>query len=126
MKLDREFYLRDDVTKIARDLLGKNLMVRTNGSVLGGMIVESEAYCGAVDRASHAFKNKMTERTKVMFEEGGKAYVYLCYGIHHLFNIVTNIAGHPDAVLIRAIQPISGINNARQSAKISKDPITLT
>ena len=75
------------------------------------MIVETEAYSGAVDKASHAYKNKMTKRTRVMFKEGGIAYVYLCYGIHHLFNVVTNLEGHPDAVLIRAIQPLDWILN---------------
>jgi len=126
VKLEREFYLRDDVTTIAKDLLGKNLMVRSGGNVSGGVIVESEAYSGAIDKASHAFRNKRTERTKVMFQTGGRAYVYLCYGIHHLFNVVTNVKGYADAVLIRALQPLNGIDSALQKGKTSKDSITLT
>jgi DNA-3-methyladenine glycosylase len=126
LKINREFYLDDDVTRIARHLLGKNLMVRSNGSVSGGIIVESEAYSGAVDKASHAFKNKLTGRTKTMFEMGGKAYVYLCYGIHHLFNIVTNREGYADAVLIRAIQPVTGINSILKRRNASTESITLT
>lgn len=101
-------------------------MVRSNGSVSGGVIVESEAYSGAVDKASHAFRNKLTNRTKTMFETGGIAYVYLCYGIHHLFNIVTNREGYADAVLIRAIQPVSGIKSILKRRNASKDSITLT
>lgn len=106
VKLKSDFYLEEDVTKIARLLLGKNLMVKSGDHISGGTIVETEAYSGAVDRASHAYKNKLTERTKTMFEKGGRAYVYLCYGIHHLFNVVTNREGFPDAVLIRALQPL--------------------
>jgi DNA-3-methyladenine glycosylase len=106
VKLQSDFYLDEDVTKIARLLLGKNLMVRCGNQVSGGTIVETEAYSGAVDKASHAYKNKLTERTRIMFETGGRAYVYLCYGIHHLFNVVTNKEGFPDAVLIRALQPL--------------------
>lgn len=126
MKLDKEFYINDDVTRIARQLLGKSLMVRSNGIVSGGLIVESEAYSGAIDKASHAFRNKRTDRTKTMFETGGIAYVYLCYGIHHLFNIVTNMEGHADAVLIRAIQPVSGMKSILKRRNASKDSITLT
>ena len=126
MKLDREFYLGDDVTQIARDLLGKNLIVRSAGDISGGMIVETEAYCGAVDRASHAFKNKMTGRTKVMFEKGGMAYVYLCYGIHHLFNIVTNAEGSPDAVLVRAVQPLNALSSVMLSGKALRESTTST
>ena len=105
MKLPKHFYLRPDVAEIARDLVGKSLFTNTNGRITGGMIVEAEAYCGATDRACHAYKNKCTDRTKVMFDAGGIAYVYLCYGIHCLFNIVTNSEGYADAILIRAVEP---------------------
>jgi DNA-3-methyladenine glycosylase len=108
-KLPLSFYLRNDVVKIAAELLGKILVTNWNGELTSGRIVETEAYNGQVDKASHAFKGN-TPRTAVMFEEGGRAYVYLCYGIHQMFNIVTNEKGTPHAVLIRAIEPASGID----------------
>ena len=107
--LDRSFYDRTDVTKIARDLLGKIIVTNFDGQFTAGRIVETEAYNGAVDKASHAYGNRRTARTEVMFGEPGTAYVYLCYGIHHLFNVVTNKAGTPHAVLVRALEPIHGI-----------------
>lgn len=109
-KLDAGFYERADVVKIARELIGKVLVTQLNGAMTYGRIVETEAYAGAIDRASHAYSNRRTNRTKVMFQAGGTAYVYLCYGIHHLFNVVTNKKEVPHAVLIRAIDPIHGIN----------------
>ena len=108
-KLPQSFYLRNDVVKIARELLGKVLVTNWNNEFTSGRIVETEAYAGDKDRASHAFKGKTT-RTSVMFEEGGTAYVYLCYGIHEMFNIVTNKTGVPHAILIRAVEPIEGID----------------
>ena len=108
MKLAGDFYLRDDVVAISRDLLGKMLCTRIGGSLTGAMITETEAYAGVCDQASHAYSGRRTNRTKPMFEEGGIAYIYLCYGIHHLFNVVTNKAGTPHAVLIRAGEPWSG------------------
>lgn len=109
IKLRKSFYERDNVVEIARDLLGKYLFTHFNGELTGGKIVETEAYNGLNDRACHAYK-KRTPRTEVMYGEGGRAYVYLCYGIHHLFNIVTNKKGFADAVLIRGIQPVKGID----------------
>lgn len=106
MKLDESFYLRPDVVKIAKDLLGKVLFTRVGGAVTSGIIVETEAY-SQQERGCHAYRG-MTERNKIMFGEGGFSYVYLCYGIHHLFNIVTNVSGMADAVLIRALEPHSG------------------
>lgn len=107
-KLGIEFYTRKDVIKIAKDLLGKILVTNLNDECTSGRIVETEAYAGEIDRASHAFRGR-TPRTEVMFGEGGRAYVYLCYGIHQMFNIVTNVEGTPHAILIRAVEPISGI-----------------
>jgi DNA-3-methyladenine glycosylase len=110
-KLTAPFFLRPDVVKISRDLLGKCLFTRIGGdAVTGGIIVETEAYAAPHDRASHAYGNKRTRRTEVMFQRGPVAYVYLCYGLHWLFNIITNIEGIPHAVLIRAIQPVKGID----------------
>lgn len=110
MKLSRDFYTRPDVAQISQELLGKYLFTNINGQLTAGMIVETEAYTGNDDCACHANNNRRTPRTEVMFGEGGKAYVYLCYGIHHLFNIVTNVEGTADAVLIRAIEPVRGID----------------
>lgn len=110
-KLDTAFYLHDDVTEIARDLVGTLLCTRIgNDPVTSGVIVETEAYSGRNDRACHANNGKRTGRTEVMYHRGGVAYVYLCYGIHHLFNVVTNRKGMADAVLIRAIEPLAGIS----------------
>jgi DNA-3-methyladenine glycosylase len=108
-KLPLSFYLRNDVTKIARELLGKILVTNWNNEYTSGRIVETEAYAGETDKASHASKGR-TARTEVMFNEGGRAYVYLCYGVHQMFNIVTNKEGTPDAVLIRAVEPIEGVD----------------
>jgi DNA-3-methyladenine glycosylase len=109
MKLNREFYIREDVVQIAQELLGKVLFTRINRKITAGIITETEAYKGIVDRASHSFGNRRTKRTEVMYSIGGTAYIYLCYGIHHLFNVVTNKKDIPDAVLIRAIKPYTGI-----------------
>jgi DNA-3-methyladenine glycosylase len=106
-KLKKEFYLREDVVPIARDLLGKVLITNMDGKISGGMIVETEAYSWR-ERGCHAFNNRRTARTETMFAEGGCAYVYLCYGVHHLFNVVTNQRGIAEAVLIRALQPERG------------------
>lgn len=110
MKLPESFYTHSNVVQISRDLLGKYLFTSIDGIKTGGFIVETEAYNGIVDRASHAFGNKNTPRTSVMFGHGGVAYVYLCYGIHEMFNIVTSTKGEPHAVLIRAVEPTEGID----------------
>lgn len=106
--LPTTFYTRADVVTISRELLGKALCTRINGGLVKATITETEAYAGVDDRASHAFGGKRTVRTKPMFAEGGIAYVYLCYGIHHLFNVVTNVEGAPHAVLVRAAIPVEG------------------
>ncbi|MFN2437845.1 MAG: DNA-3-methyladenine glycosylase, partial [Chitinophagaceae bacterium] len=108
-KIPPSFYLRNDVVQIAKDLIGKVLVTNWNGELTSGRIVETEAYEGEIDRASHASKGR-TKRTEVIFGEGGKAYVYLCYGLHQMFNIVTGKSSTPHAILIRAIEPIEGID----------------
>jgi DNA-3-methyladenine glycosylase len=108
-KLDNSFYARPNVVRIARELLGKVLVTRFDGERTSGRIVEVEAYNGVIDRASHAWSGRRTRRTEVMYGEGGTAYVYLIYGIHHLFNIVTNKKDTPHAVLVRALEPLEGI-----------------
>ena len=121
MKLPVEFYTRNNVKQIARELLGKVLFTKMNGALTAGIITETEAYAGITDRASHAFGGRRTARTEVMYAEGGVAYVYLCYGIHHLFNIVTNRENIPHAVLIRAVKPYAGSETIekRRNKKIS-------
>ncbi len=113
MKLSREFYIRDNVTEVARDLLGKVLYTKINGLVTVGKIVETEAYKGDTDRACHAYPNRITKRNSIMFGEGGHSYVYMIYGIHYLFNIVTNRKGKADAVLVRALEPLQGLELMR-------------
>ncbi len=109
MKLDDSFYVREDVVQISRELLGKVLVTRLGNKITSGIITETEAYNGAVDKASHAYNNRRTPRTEIMYGRGGTAYVYLCYGIHSLFNVVTNEKNIPHAVLIRALQPEKGL-----------------
>ena len=108
-KLPADFYQREDILVISRELLGKVLCTNFHGKLTSGIIVETEAYAGVTDKASHAYGGRRTKRTETMYAKGGSAYVYLCYGIHHLFNIVTNKENIPHAVLIRAIQPRDGI-----------------
>jgi len=120
--LDQQFYTRSDVVTIARELLGKELVTLIDGKITSGIITETEAYAGVNDRASHAWGGRFTKRTSVMFQEGGVAYVYLCYGIHALFNVVTSTADKPHAVLIRSIQPLSGLETMlRRSGKTKAD-----
>ncbi len=103
------FYQDEDTVKIAKQLLGNYLFTNIDGNKTGGIIVETECYLGINDKASHAYNNRKTDRTKMMYEIGGTAYVYLCYGMHSLLNVVTNKKDIPHAVLIRAIEPTHGI-----------------
>src|SRR6201996_9741450 len=107
--LPPSFYDRPGVVAVARELLGKVLVTVIDGQRTSGRIVEVEAYNGVVDRAIHAWSGRRTRRTEVMFGSGGTAYVYLIYGIHHLFNVVTNRSDVPHAVLVRALEPLEGI-----------------
>ncbi len=120
-KLPQEFYTRDDVTTIARDLLGKVLYTKIEGDgVTAGMIVEVEAYSGRDDKACHASNGTRTNRTEIMYAPGGVAYVYLIYGMYHLFNVVTNVEGRADAILVRALEPIQGIKMMLKRRKLLK------
>ena len=109
-KLATPFYQRKDVLLIARELLGKILITRFGGDETAGRIVEVEAYNGVVDKASHAYGGRRTSRNEVMYGKGGVSYVYLCYGIHHLFNVVTHTKETPHAILLRALEPVKGMN----------------
>ena len=110
MQLQKEFYTRKDVVQVARDLIGKVLCTSIDGNYSSGMITETEAYAGIGDRASHAWNARRTARTEIMYRIGGTAYVYLCYGIHSLFNVVTSGVDDPQAVLIRSIHPLEGLD----------------
>ncbi|MFD1256705.1 DNA-3-methyladenine glycosylase [Mucilaginibacter terrae] len=126
MKLPESFYLNSNVVEIARNLIGKYLFTCLNGVVTGGYIVETEAYNGVVDKASHAYGNRLTSRTQTMFAHGGVAYVYLCYGIHEMLNVVTSVQGEPHAVLIRAVNPTVGLDEMlyRRNMAVVKPNIT--
>lgn len=121
--LQPEFYKRADVVQISRDLLGCVLCTHIDGELASGIIIETEAYCGRNDKACHANNDMRTNRTEVMYGPAGHSYIYLCYGIHHLFNVVTNREGLADAVLIRAIKPIDGIEiiKERRGVRLFKD-----
>jgi DNA-3-methyladenine glycosylase len=127
MKLPESYYLNSNVTEVSRDLLGKYLFTRLDGVVTGGYIVETEAYNGVIDKASHAYGNRLTPRTQTMYMQGGVAYVYLCYGIHEMLNVVTSVEGQPHAILIRAINPTIGLDimQYRRNMAVIKPTITM-
>jgi DNA-3-methyladenine glycosylase len=114
-KLPREFYTRSNVLEVARDLLGKKLVVpNRNGARVAGLIVETEAYRGPEDRASHAYSGRRTNRTETMYGRGGTAYVYFVYGMYNQFNVVTNVEDVPQAILVRAVEPSEGLDIMRR------------
>ena len=119
-KISFSYYQNNDVVFLAKDLLGKLLFSNIDGMISAGMITETEAYNGRTDKACHAYPNKRTKRTSIMYQHGGMAYVYLCYGIHNLFNIVTNKKGVADAVLIRSLEPVNGIDEMLKRRKLDK------
>jgi DNA-3-methyladenine glycosylase len=125
-KLGVDFYRQAEVTLVARLLLGKVLVSRIGGVTTAGRIVETEAYNGVVDKASHAYGGRRTARTEIMYNPGGVAYVYLCYGIHHLFNVVTNQKEIPHAVLIRAVEPLQGLDTMVKRRQKQRADETLT
>ncbi len=121
-KLAREFYTRTDTLQIARDLLGKTLVVPTErGERVSGIIVETEAYCGVEDKAAHSYGNRRTKRTETMFAEGGTVYIFFIYGMYFQFNVVAGEIGVPHAILIRAVEPIEGIDLMRERRGAMKD-----
>jgi len=131
-KLTVDFYQRENVLDISRELLGKMLVTcmpdpNTKADIVtSGIITETEAYCAPEDKASHAYNNRRTKRTETMFAAGGVSYVYLCYGIHSLFNVVTGPQNMPHAILIRAIKPILGIEHMLTRRKQSLIKPTLS
>lgn len=132
-RLPVSFYSDDDVVKISRELLGKKLVSNFDGKRTSGIIVETEAYAGPIDKASHAYNWRRTKRTEVMYHAGGLAYVYLCYGMYHLFNVVVSKKDLPHAILIRAVEPEEGIEwmrerypHAKPGNKLTNGPGKLT
>lgn len=114
-KLSRRFYLRDDTVAVAKDLLGKLLVVpAADGARVSGMIVETEAYLGVADKAAHSYGGRRTKRNEITYAEGGHVYVFLVYGMYYQLNLVTGPADHPHVVLIRAVEPIEGIESMRK------------
>ena len=115
-------FFRQDTVELARKLLGTLLVHSTAEGIAAGMIVETEAYVGAIDKACHAWQNR-SERTEIMYHDGGYAYVYLIYGMHHCFNVVTGPPGEGNAVLIRALEPVIGIDlmQRRRNTKLLRN-----
>ncbi|WP_408956175.1 DNA-3-methyladenine glycosylase [Natroniella sp. ANB-PHB2] len=122
MKLGVDFYSQDAVT-LAQKLLGKLLVRKIDGEEIVTKIVETEAYVGPEDKACHAYNNKRTDRTKIMFAQGGYSYVYLIYGLHHCFNVVSGKKGKPEAVLIRAVEPVKGLRVIKKNRQIKSKRI---
>ncbi len=127
-KIPLSYFQQDDVVALSKSLIGKYLLtcMEPDNVITGGMIIETEAYHGAEDKASHAYRGRRTKRTETMFAAGGTAYVYLCYGLHHLFNIVTNKKDIPHGILIRAIKPEIGIDVMLRRRNKQKMTPTLT
>ena len=125
-KLPASYYASHDVNFLAKDLLGKYLCSFIDGIFTSGKIVETEAYRGPDDRAAHSYNNRRTSRTEVMFWQGGHAYIYFCYGIHHMMNVVTGPVDHPHAVLIRALEPADGIAHMAERRKMDVSDVRLT
>ncbi|MFS4428107.1 DNA-3-methyladenine glycosylase [Chryseobacterium sp. S90] len=126
MKLPLSYYSNQDVLFLAQNLLGKVLFTDINGEITAGIIVETEAYFGVLDKASHAYGGRRTNRTETLYSHGGISYVYLCYGIHHLFNVVTSVKDEPHAVLIRAVEPLIGKDIMELRRNMSADKAAIS
>ena len=124
--LSSDYYLNSDVISVAKNLIGKIIVSEIDGLFTSGIIVETEAYMAPEDKASHAYNNRMTSRTRTMFENGGLSYIYLVYGIHHLFNIVTGPQGLAHAILVRAVEPVEGIDIMEKRRKTPATDFNLT
>ena len=118
--LPLKFYRNEDALSVAKELIGKVLCSELGGQRAEGIIYETEAYCGISDRACHAYPSRQTPRTQIFYEKGGVSYVYLCYGIHNLFNIITGSKGLPRAVLIRAAFPIKNLELIKERRNYSR------
>lgn len=120
MILKREFYIKDGIT-LAKDLLGKILVKEIDGVLYKGRIVETEAYMGVVDKACHSYNNRRTKKTEAMYREGGYSYIYLIYGMYHCFNVTASIKDNPEAVLIRALEPLENKELMLKIRKVKRD-----
>ena len=121
-KLERVFFTRTDTLRVARDLLGKLLVVPTaDGQRVSGMIVETEAYLGEIDKAAHSYGGRRTARNEVTYAEGGHVYVFFVYGMYYQLNLVTGLADHPHVVLIRGVEPVEGVEIMRERRGTMKD-----
>jgi len=125
-KLPISFYKRKDVVIVARELIGKVVVTNLDGLITSGRIVETEAYVAHIDKASHSFGGRRTSKNEHMYATAGTAYVYICYGMHQMLNVVTNDKDIPDAVLIRAIEPLEGIDIMLKRTGKPKMDFTLT
>lgn len=125
-KIPLGFYKRKDVVAIAKDLIGKIVVTKFDGLITSGRIIETEAYVAHVDKASHSFGGRRTAKNEHMYASPGTAYVYICYGMHQMLNVVTNDKDVPDAVLIRAVEPLTGIDIMLQRTRKPKLDFTLT
>ena len=121
-KIERAFFTRTDTLRVARDLLGKLLVVPTaDGRRVSGMIVETEAYLGEIDKAAHSYGGRRTARNETTYAEGGHVYVFFIYGMYYQLNLVTGLIDHPHVVLIRAVEPVEGIEVMRERRGAMKD-----
>ncbi len=126
-KLPREFYLRDDTLQIAQDLIGKLLVVPTDtGARVSGMIVETEGYLGEIDKAAHSFGGRRTARNEITYAQAGHAYVFFIYGMYYQFNVVCGALNSPHVVLIRAIEPVEGVEIIRKRRLIKNPTAKMT
>ena len=126
MKLPESYYHNPDAVALSRDLIGKYLFTCIDGELTGGYIVETEAYTGVNDKAAHSYGGRVTPRTQTMYLKGGVSYVYLCYGIHEMFNIVVAEEGQPHAILIRAVQPTEGLDIMMRRRNLDKPKPNIT
>lgn len=124
--LPQTFYQSTDVVHLAKQLLGKIVISDIEGKITSGIIVETEAYRGPDDKGCHAYGGRYTERTRIMYATGGTAYVYICYGMHPMFNVVTGPEGDAHAILIRAIEPLTGAENMLERRNMSLTKTDLT
>lgn len=120
MILKREFYIKDGIT-LAKDLLGKILVKEIDGVLYKGRIVETETYMGVVDKACHSYNNRRTKKTEAMYREGGYSYIYLIYGMYNCFNVTASIKDNPEAVLIRALEPLENKELMLKIRKVKRD-----
>ena len=125
-KIPTSFYEQSDVVALTKELVGKILVTNFEQKLTAGRIVEAEAYNGPFDKASHSYNNRRTKRTEVMYSAGGIAYIYLCYGIHQMFNVVTNVKDIPNAILIRALEPLAGVDVMLERTKKTIHSFDLT